>query len=221
MLLVLSQLDETKFTRSLESFRVIAPTVCIEYDASLTGIGLYMSLLTGDATSVIIGYGRFFFPFDLKQDSSYQNFCEFMSIVVGLVVLVQRNYSDITVKLRGDSRTSLKWGSTERFKGVRSLSASVVYLLIGSRYNLWVAEAEHLPKEYNTLCDALSRGASLSQLGISQEYDLRLEENSVVNEIVALCNPTYDMLQPDSLTDLWNRALHILPRLNSYSHIDV
>ena len=71
------------------------------------------------------------------------------------------------------------------------------------------------------MCDALSRGASLSQLGISQEYDLRLEENSVVNEIVALCNPTYDMLQPDSLTDLWNRALHILPRLNSHSHIDV
>jgi len=218
MLLLLAQLDETKFTRSLESFRFKSPSVCIEYDASLTGIGLHLSALPSDAPPVTIGYGRFLFPFNLKKDPSNQNVCEFIAAVVGVIVLVKLNYSDISLKLRGDSRTSLKWGSTERFKGSRGLSAAVAYLLIGSQYNIWVSCAEHLPKEQNTLCDALSRNTSVSQLGISQEYDLELHNDSIVNEVVALCNPTNNMLLPDALTHLWNCVLHILPRLNPLTH---
>jgi hypothetical protein len=127
MLLVLSHLDENRFTRSFQSFRVVSSTVCIEYDASLTGIGLYLSSVSNGQLVRDIGYGRLRFPFALKSDSSFQNVCEFIAVVIGIIVLVKLGYANTTITLRGDSRTSLRWGSTERFKGVRGLSASVVY----------------------------------------------------------------------------------------------
>jgi hypothetical protein len=213
MLLVLSNLDETRFTRSLHSFRVLAPTLCIEYDASLTGVGVYISVISNGELVNVIGYGSLQFPFNLQKDSSNQNVCEFIAIVVGLVILIQKGFSNTTILLRGDSKTSLKWGSTERFKGVRGLSSSIVYLLLGSQYELWVSEAKHLPKEHNTLCDALSRDKTVTQLGISDEFDLKLGSNSIVHDVVTICNPTIDMLASDSIYHIWIRITRILSQL--------
>jgi len=213
MLLVLSNLDETQFTRSLHSFRDLTPTVCIEYDASLTGIGIYLSVMDKGISVTDIGYGSFKFPFDLHQDPSNQNVCEFIAVVVALVILIQRGYTNTTISLRGDSKTSLKWGRTERFKGVRGLSASVVYLLLGSHYDLWVSDAHHLPKEFNTLCDSLSRGKSVVDLGIDEKFDLRLGHNPIVDEVARLCNPTTNMLTPHSIEKLWTCVTKIISRL--------
>ena len=213
MLLILSGLDETKFTRSLHSFRIISATLCIEYDASLTGVGVYLSTLSDGSHGLDIGYGSLRFPFDLKQDPSNQNVCEFIAVVIGLVVLIKRGYSNATLTLRGDSRTSLKWGSTERFKGSRGFSASVMYLLLGSKYELWVSEAQHLPKEYNTLCDSLSRNKTVKDMGISDEFDLKLESDSILLEVVTLCNPTTDMLSHNSIYQLWTHVTAIISRL--------
>ena len=69
-----------------------------------------------------IGYGRLCFQFVLKSDSSFH-----IVVVIGIIVLAKLGYANTTITLRGDSKTLLKWGSTERFKGVRGLSASVVY----------------------------------------------------------------------------------------------
>jgi len=213
LLVLLSNRNENRFTRSFQSFRVVSSTVCIEYDASLTGIGLYLSNVSNGQHVHDIGCGRLRFPFNLKSDSSFQNVCEFIAVVIGITVLVKLGYANTTIALRGDGRTSLKWGSTERFKGVRGLSASVVYLLIGSRYELWVSEVQHLPKEYNTLCDSLSRDKTVKDLGISDELDLKLDVDSIIHETVCLCNPTTSMLDPYSIQQLWISVNGIISRL--------
>jgi hypothetical protein len=128
-------------------------------------------------------------------------------------VLVKLGYANTTIALRGDGRTSLKWGSNERFKGVRGLSESVVYLLIGSRYELWVSKVQHMPKEYNTLCDSLSRDKTVKDIGISDEFDLKLDNDSIINEIVCLCDPTVNMLDPYSIQQLWISINGIIARL--------
>ena len=92
-------------------------------------IGLYLSNISNGLHVRDIGYGRLRFPFALKSDSSFQNVCEFIVVVIGIIVLVKLGYANTTITLRGDSRKSLKWGSTERFKGVRGVRDSIQWVI--------------------------------------------------------------------------------------------
>ena len=82
-----------------------------------------------------------------------------------------------------------------------------------SKYELWVSEAQHLPKKYNTLCDSLSRKKTVKGVGISDKFDLKLETVSILLEVVTLCNPTTDMLSHNSIYQLWTHVTAIISRL--------
>ena len=50
-----------------------------------------------------------------------------------------------------------------------------------------MSEVQHLPEEYNTLCESLSRDNTDKDLGISDELDLKLDIDSIINETVQRC----------------------------------
>jgi hypothetical protein len=127
--LVLCQLrlDERNYARTLDSFIIIQPDVSIEYDAAV-GDGIGISIrdlrLRGDT---LIGIGRMTFPYSLDNNPMYQNLAEFTAVVIGCVCLAQRGYTNINVRLLGDNKTSLKWGKTERFKGLLCRCACIYF----------------------------------------------------------------------------------------------
>ena len=62
----------------------------IEFDASLEGGGLKVFDTQGTRNhEVVVGAGALMFNFLLEGDSSYQNSCEFLGALIGLVTLLR------------------------------------------------------------------------------------------------------------------------------------
>ena len=99
--------DPLLFARPLHTLAEKAPSLQIEYDASLTGLGIILSELSDTGEAQLICAVKLPIPFDLGADSGYQNSAEFMAIVVGLSCLASLGYSGRGVKLIGDNTSSL------------------------------------------------------------------------------------------------------------------
>ena len=125
--------------------------------------------------------------------------------------------SGVTLKLKGDSKSSLKWGTSELFKGILVQRASLIYVLVGVHTNLTVVEGEHWAGSLNVRCDKLSRGTrpeDLVDLPLRAEQIFRWEEDAPVRALICLCDPTTaeDLIHSEEdLVRLWIAARdHIL-----------
>ena len=178
------------YRRSLDSFQWREAEFVIEYDASLTGLGIILYKLE-NGEEMIWKVVSASFPYCLEQDSSFQNTVEFIAVVLAMACLASLGVSNASVRLRGDNVSSLKWSVKERFKGCLCLNAAVVYIAIGSRCDLRVEETIHLPGVENTICDGLSRGIPPSVYGFTPDQ-LTISDNQEVmfEEVLILCCPS-------------------------------
>lgn len=186
--------DDNRVTRPLESFRVCPPDVTIAYDASLTGVGVGIETIGGE---LVLLYSAQF-PFDLGADASFQNTAEFIAVVLGCGMLVSLGWRSARIHLKGDSMTSLVWGSTERFKGDLCTAAAICYVLIGMDYDLQVVSTEHVRGIDNQFYDSLSRRPEMKT---SHAYPW--VESTAVDELLHYCNPTISLLDPAEVAPLW------------------
>jgi hypothetical protein len=203
---VLCQLrfKESTFARSLHSFVHTQPDVSIEYDAAVgDGIGISLRNLrvTGDN---LIGIGRVSFPYNLGNNPMYQNLAEFTAVVIGCVCLVRKGFTHIAIQLHGDNKTSLKWGSSERFKGILSRCAALVYVLIGIKYNLVVCSSVHIAGVDNILHDKLSRGVTPTELGYDATKILNLQSDIAIHRFLELCDPNRIIENYDQFLLFWS-----------------
>ena len=130
----------------------------------------------------------------LEGDSSYQNSCEFVAALVGLVALMRyctRNGRQVPrmVSFRGDSITALTWVGNRNYRGEYAFCAATIFALIAAKRGVEIADATHLPKELNTDCDDLSRGRSVRDVLGRDDVDWRTEDCSFVRRVHDLCNP--------------------------------
>ena len=149
--LALVELNEAQFSRPLDSFRPQAMEFTVEFDASLTGIGLLWYRRDTDNNEISLGAAAV----DLKWlsfgvDSSFQNVSEYIGGLIGLVGLIKMGISNVAVEFRGDSLTAL-------LKGKLVSNAAIVFSLLCIRFGLNVQDTTHISGEENWRCDALSR----------------------------------------------------------------
>lgn len=86
--------------------------------------------------------------------------------------------------------SALTWASTERFRTSKAQNVAIVFITIGTRYDLRVESAEHIAGVANVKCDQLSREeATPESFGYGEAYWLREEERSVAVEAMVLGNP--------------------------------
>ena len=190
------------YRRPLESFRLRESEFLVEYDASLTGLGIVLYKLKNNE-EVIWKVVSATFPYVLEQDSSFQNTVEFIAIVLAMACLASLGVSNASVRLRGDNVSSLKWSVKERFKGCRCLNAAVVYIAIGSRCDLRVDETVHLPGLQNIVCDRLSRGTPPSVFGFRADQLVICErQEEMFLEVLSLCCPS-TLLQDFDFKTFW------------------
>jgi hypothetical protein len=175
----------------------------LQYDASLTGAGIVISDISGN----VIGAGSFIFPFGLKSDSSYQNTCEFIAVVVGVMSVWRLGLYNTSIRLKGDSATSLAWSESEKFHGDIALRTAVVFTQLAIRSNIEVSEIEFIPGVDNIACDKLSRGSSPLDLGFTHAQTI-LQDNDV-NECLALCNPLQKLESIAQLSSLLSKVTRL------------
>jgi hypothetical protein len=105
--------------------------VAIEFDASLTGIGVLTYIRSEDGVETCVGGGAVgLHGGGFGTDSSFQNTTEFIGATIGLAWAAEMGYTDQTVGLRGDSMSALLWCEKERYRGSSVSNASVAYTLV-------------------------------------------------------------------------------------------
>ena len=183
------------YRRALESFRWREAEFAVEYDSSLSGLGVIIFMLENNE-EVVWKVVSVNFPYLHEQDSSYQNTVEFIAVVLAMACLASLGVSNASVRLRGDNVSSLGWSVRERFKGCLCLNSAVVYIAIGSRYDLRVEETVHLPGQMNFVCDGLSRGVHPRAFGFQlDQLTICDGQEEMFVDVLNLCCPS--ILIPD------------------------
>jgi len=208
--LILLELRRTAFSRPLSTLLPRTPTWHIDFDASLTGVGILLYYLPQSNTDPRFAM-RLVFPFSLNADSSFQNSVEFIAVVVALGALSSLGVSECGVSLRGDSSTALSWSSSERFRAGRSQRAALAFVLIGTQFDIQISEKEHIAGTVNCTCDGLSRNALPSDLGFDATHTFDTT-HPCWDKLLKFCNPATDPTSVPlaELTSTCNLLIHEL-----------
>jgi hypothetical protein len=204
-ILCLLAINPILYSRDLESFRITQSTIKIEYDASLTGLGILLLQNDGDhwitwkVTSIDL-------PF-LLSCSGYQNTVEFMAIIMGVAMIYMLGISNTGLIVAGDNTTSLAWTGNDTFSSGYSSRAAIVYCQLLIKSKLRVNETIHIPGEFNIICDQLSRGVRPEDLGYCNAHIMVINDYPFLKNCLMLCSPLeplYDNL--DLFTAFWNKV---------------
>jgi hypothetical protein len=216
--LVLLHLYETEYSLPLEFFRVMILAYEVEYDASLTGLGFLLFSLRDGVRDKLVGCGEVVFPFDCRKESDYQNTCEFIGVLLGLLALAQRGVRNVSLRLCGDSKTSLTWGLDGHFRGKLCLKAALVYILASMLFNIVVLDAVHIPGVDNVICDLLSRQKTTARaLGIDYKLVTDISHTSALYSLLMLVDPTSPQLlnSEEDFCTFWRQAHLLLGQISS------
>ncbi len=200
--LCLLHLNEETFARTFDSFRPRTADVLLEYDASLTGLGLRLvDLRTGKH----IGSGGVRFPFAFGSNSRWQNTAEFIAVVVGCACLARAGYRGVGIKLMGDNMSSLQWGGRDHFSSRLCFKPTLLYIMLSVAMDFRVVETHHLEAALNWFCDGWSRGSSAGDMGVPAAEVLDLKEASIFSWLEA-CDPTTEIESKADFLDLWKNG---------------
>jgi hypothetical protein len=204
---------ETRFARSLLSFREEDPTIKLEYDASLTGLGIILSEHKQDAWTIVQHIG-IEFPFGelIKNDSSYQNSCEFIAIVIGLYLTALLGYRDFGYCLYGDNVSSLSWAIHGGGTSPRAKAASIAMALICIRIQANLRTINHVPGKMNTTTDGLSRGKTFIDLDLPSLTTSSPEFCILVLDLLNVINPVNSYTLQDNHSLVRRLVLGILEK---------
>ena len=202
-----------RFARPLHTLAEREPSILLEYDASLTGIGILLSELSPTGETKLIRAIKLPIPFPLGDDSSFQNTVEFMAVVVGLACLCALGYSGVGVKLAGDNTSSLAWAATERFRAGRSRPAAILFMALAVTHDIVIAATEHVPGKRNVVCDALSRSGSYEECGFQRDQCFEIDKHPLITRVLLACDPLQDHSLDDSFYSLWHSAQQLVAEL--------
>jgi hypothetical protein len=163
ILLGLTAICPEHFSRSLISFRSVVPTLIIEFDTSLQGIGILYYLPGAEHDTLIGSCAIDITSLGFGSEARYQNTAEFLGPILGIEGLTELGLTAKSIHLRGDSITALTWASTEKFKGDLVSNAASVFILQGILSSVSVGKVTHLSAEENWRTDFLSRGRTIEK----------------------------------------------------------
>jgi hypothetical protein len=211
--LCLLQLDPTNFARPLESFRDRPTTVLIEYDASLTALGVGVSIWNPtEHRFQLRAYTSLILPYKTNNDSSYQNTKEYSAVLLGLALIKQERLTvgGFAYNVCGDNTTSLAWVEKERAASTLARRANIGTSLLTTDLDAYIAEIRHIAGVDNKIYDGLSRGKKGTELGLPADLEVVLYPDSMATRYIALCNPHLPLESPEEHIALSRKMLALL-----------
>lgn len=215
VLLGLIAVNGVEFARPLKSFRNTTSNIIIEFDASLTGIGLLYYERTDRGEVLLAGSAIDISILKFKSEASYQNTAEFIAAILGIRGLRQLRLQPESVCLRGDSITALTWASSGKFKGDLVSNAAAVFVLQNMQRKITVSEIIHLAAADNWRTDFLSRGGTMEEL-LKNNKDLGNPKIMDFSNdmIIQLCCPERSTETEDEFNNFWFDMRRILETNN-------
>jgi hypothetical protein len=184
----------------------------VEFDASLTGIGLLLyRWVPGQHTWAPFGGAP---PISIEHwewagKPEMQNTAEFVACVLGITLLFQQRVYISSVSLRGDSVTAGSWGLSRRARSLTALNAAVVYTLVMVMRQKDAVQYHLIKSEQNWRCDLLSRQGSWEEL-ISRDSSwtsVRPRQVKGLQQLLTICNPKYSWVATAKGWDLARRTV--------------
>lgn len=217
MFFMLVVVSPERFCRSLSSFEAASAEVIVEYDASLSGVGVLVYLChPSRAECPVGGVSVDISSLNFGTDSRYQNVSEFIAAVIGLCCLSAVRPGCTRLVFRGDSMTALAWNRSGRARGSIVSNALVVFNLISVRLGVTVVGTEHLSSEDNWRTDRLSRGCSMGDLARLDDRLCGLDEVAIpVQLILDACDPKRELQSDEDFLDLWIKIHKLCDTLSS------
>lgn len=218
-------LQESDYSRPLDSFRTDDAHYLLEFDSSLEGSGLLLYTLENrdDPIQLASLCGQWSFPFNCQRDSSYQNTCELIPVALGCLALGLRGIRHIRLALKGDSTTALAWGATGRFSGDLVTRTAVVLTILSVQFDYVIVDAQHIPGEENLVCDALSRNTTTPvELGYSPSEIISNLSGTPSMELLHLCDPTLPspFTSETTFNDFWFQVREFATRMDLASDLN-
>jgi hypothetical protein len=183
---------ELKLSRKMMSFMRRRVTKLVEFDASLSGLGLlfFNILASGEevpvASAVVdvkhLGFG---------VDASFQNTSEFLAGVLAGRGVRLLGWEDEAILYRGDSISALTWMKKEGVRSEVASAAAVFYVFQAIEYDFSAGAQEHLAGVKNTRADSRSRGGTLAELG--PEWEHLPELDLAPEEVLRLCSHEWEL----------------------------
>lgn len=200
--LILLRCGAPAATRPILSFRAVPPTFALHYDASLQAlaVGVYSTATAPDA---LLAFTVLPLPFAISGDSSRQNTCEYLAVLLGLLLLAVLQQSDFSYALYGDSVTSLVWASADRAASDVAHRANLALVTLSVSLNAHVADTHHVPGVQNVVYDGLSRGRTPQEVGLDPGLFVDLQHDPAVLAFVTLCDPALPLVSVDDVLSLF------------------
>jgi hypothetical protein len=209
--------NEARFARPLRAFQLdvqkkakaFPPTVIIEFDASLWGVGVLVFARSSDGAETLLGGGAASLASLNFSEPAMQNTAEFLAIVLGVVTLRRLGRMDTALGFRGDSLTALTWAESENFAGVSVTNAAIFFVLTFTTLKLEVATTNHIKAEFNGNCDFMSRNSNtfrMTDIGLEGATQVDLNTDATVAAILDLCNPKTDLSTELGFQSFWQKA---------------
>lgn len=212
--LCLLHFDNESFARPVASFVPRPARVLIEYDASLSGFGVGISVRNGDSDSFsLAGFTSLVIPYAVTNDSSFQNTNEFTAILLGLLLVKQSRCVSgaFTFNVIGDNTTSLAWCRKGKTSSDLAQRAMIGFTLLCLDLDARVGGTTHIAGTDNIIYDGLSRGKTWSDLDLPPQLEVSLDPMSVAVRYLQLCNPNHPTLEsPTQHCDIAVAFSHLL-----------
>ena len=212
--ILILQCPGTLLHRSIESFRPFAPTFELHYDASLSQIAVGLYFAPG-STRTLQRFAALILPFPVSNDSSRQNTCEYLAIVLGRLIAATMGIRNATYVLFGDSVSSLAWASSGHAASDLALRANLAVTTLSVHLNLHVVSTVHVPGKENVIYDGLSRGKTAEEVGLPPALQLTFDPTSLVVEVITLCNPALSTPSALAIVDLMGVFLALIREISS------
>jgi hypothetical protein len=220
--LILMGLRKKDYCRKIESFAAQVVTGLLKYDSCLTGLGLRLYRLRSNGGMELVRVASIITPYELRGQSRYQNTMEFSSVSVGFLIMADMGWTDVPLKIMGDSKASETWCAKENFKSTVARGAALMYISLGVEFEFWVEDTEFVKGEENGVCDKLSRRSETDRgrgavsaanlvygLGINPKFLWEVEKSPFGKELIELCNPLLE-LSDDNTFKAFSRRMRKL-----------
>jgi len=201
-LFICLEINPKKYERAISSFHDYPSTIFLEYDASLTGVGIILTQMTNDGTELDWKVIQQVLHYGIHGQPRYQNTVEFIGIVLGILTIAKLGIRDVSITIRGDNMSSLKWGLTENYRSLSCRRAALVLTTISIKYNIIITDQIHIAGVKNIRCDQLSRNnATPNSLGFHTDQIITL---TILDQVTKFCNPTIDTTTEQQVSKMWN-----------------
>jgi hypothetical protein len=117
-------------------------------------------------------------------------------------------FRDESITIRGDNKSSLKWGLTENYKSLTCRRAALVLTTVSIKYNITISDQIHIAGETNVRCDKLSRGYSTPrELGFRDDQVITFP---VLEKVNKFCDPTINTTSEHQVSMMWNELRELM-----------